>query len=860
MKTFLILDGNSLLHRAWHAIPPLTTKDGRVVNAAYGFTMVIEKIRDEFKPDYLAVAWDLPGGTFRHEAYAEYKGTREKKADELYEQIDLIKEILDIYHVPSLSLAGFEADDVIATISEKFGKKDTRVLVLTGDLDTLQLVDDNTHVITFVKGLSQTREYDVAAVRERYNLNPGQLTDFKALMGDPSDNIPGIAGVGKKTASDLLSQHGTIEGIYDAIEAGNVPEKFVKKFIGQEKEVEKMKHLVQLILDVDLGDFKKSDAKMRTPDVEALKDMFRDLEFKRLLQKYESSGEPERIMRAPSSHKKTDEPVVHLSELKQKELTVYIEHGQADLFGGGLKSVVLFDGRRVAKIDDPSEGDLEAVRDVLSGAQRVLGHDLKAVMHHIGFVESTFFDTMVAAYLLSPGGRAFDLASCAYEHIDFQLDPSKSSIINTKIITRLAQKLKKVLSKEGMIKLAEGMEMPLMSILYQMEKEGIFVDQKKLTELSREFGEELDRLTSKIYKLSGREFNINSPSQLAEILFDELKLPTKKIKKTKTGFSTAASELEKLWEKHDLVPLIGEYREFAKLKSTYVDALPKLIADDGRIHTTYNQTVAATGRLSSSDPNLQNIPIRTSLGNEIRKAFIAPKGRVLIAADYSQFELRLATVFAKDKSFTEAFQQGADIHRRTAAEVLGVEESNVTKAQRSAAKAINFGILYGMGSRNLARSTGFSQQEAKVFLETYFALHPGIAQYIEVTKEKAHSDGYVETLFGRRRYLPDINSGIRMLSAAAERMAVNMPVQGTQADLLKMAMINVSEWIEKSHLDVKMLLQVHDELVFEAAEDDMDKVVREIQSIMEAVHQFEIPLVVNVEVGKNWGMLKEWKR
>lgn len=861
MKTFLILDGNSLLHRAWHAIPPLTTKDGRVVNAAYGFTMVIEKMREKFQPDFMAVAWDLPGATFRHEKFEDYKGTREKKEDELYEQIDLIQEILDLYGVPSLSAEGMEADDVVGTIAKKFGKKDDQVLILTGDLDALQLVNDNVKVVVFVKGLSEVKEYDADAVHERYGLGPEQMIDLKALMGDSSDNIPGLAGVGKKTATDLLQEYGSIEGIYDAIDAEKVPEKFAKKFRGKEDEVEDWKELVTIVRDVKLPGFKKTDAKVREPDVDALTDMFRELGFRTLLKKYsdEELVEPKKV-----TPKKAVIKSAKLSELAKGDLVLHVEVGQQDLFGSNVKWLGLFDGKKASIIEKPTKKQIDESLKLALGAKRLIGHDLKAAFHALDVDASfsdfpTLFDTMVGAYLLSPGSRNFDLPTAVFDHLGRTLKENASAELVVSTIAELAGRLESGIKDEGMQKLSEDIEMPLIPVLYRMERIGIEVDPKRLDTLSTEFGETIEKLTKQIYQAAGREFNINSPSQLAEILFEDLGLPTKKIKKTKTGFSTAASELEKLWETHEIIPMISEYREVAKLKSTYVDTLPQLIEDDGRIHTTYNQTVAATGRLSSKDPNLQNIPIRTELGNEIRKAFVAPKGNVLVAMDYSQFELRLAAVFAKDQSFIKAFKDGEDIHRHTAAEVLGVPEDQVTKQQRYAAKAINFGILYGMGPRNLAKSTGFSREEAQAFLDTYFQLHPGIRKYIDDTKKKAHENEYVETLFGRKRYLPDINGGIQMLVAAAERMAVNMPIQGTQADLIKMAMIEIAAWIENRD-DIRMLLQVHDELVFEIDKKSADKVVPKLQEMMATIYQFDVPLVVNVEVGTSWGDLTGWKK
>lgn len=859
MKTFLILDGNALLHRAWHAIPPLTSPDGRVVNAAYGFTNVLEKMRTDLKPDFMVVAWDLPGDTFRHTEYEEYKGQREKKEQELYDQIPIIQDILKVYGVPSLSAPGFEADDVIATLAKKFGKKDLQVKIVTGDKDTFQLIDDHICVVSFIKGLSETKVYDASAVLERYGLTPAQLIDLKTLAGDPSDNIKGVAGIGEKGAIDLIKKFGSVDGLVAAAKNGEVASKYTKKLEGQEELIKKTKRLVTLVQDVDLGDYAIESSEVRPPATEEIIKTFRDLGFRTLLRRYESaagvtSHDPES---KPSKLEAKAKKIVMIDQLQGNVRYLYVEVGQTDLFGGSIRVVALSDGECTAVLESPSKKDLELVRQEIINAKEIIGHDLKLAFHWLAATptRAEVFDTAVAAYLLSPGTREFDLVTIAFEYLRLSLP--ETAVQKLSIIVKLHQALERGLAKEVMTKLAREIEMPLIPILYQMETHGIAVDREKLADLQEKFADVLGKLTKKIYRFAGHEFNINSPSQLSVVLFDELRLPIKGIKKTKTGLSTGAPELEKLWEAHEIIPVISEYREVAKLQSTYVEALPKLIASDGRIHTTYKQTIAATGRLSSVDPNLQNIPVKTELGNEIRKAFVAPEGNVLLAADYSQFELRLAAVIAKDQAFIRAFQDGADIHRRTAAEILGKSEEDVTDAERSAAKAINFGVLYGMGPRNLGRSTGMTMEAAKIFLDKYFEVHAGIATYMDEMKIKAHTDGYVETIFGRRRYLPDIHSGIGMLVAAAERMAINMPIQGTQADLLKMAMIDVERYLRENYPDVKMLLQVHDELVFEVEEKDLAEIASKIKSIMEKVYAWEVPLIVNVEVGKNWGELKK---
>lgn len=781
-KTFLILDGNALLHRAWHALPQtMTTSDGTVVNAVYGFTSVVEKMRETLKPDYMAVAWDLPGETFRHETFKEYKATRVKKEQELYDQIPMIQDLLSVYGIPSLSAARYEADDILGTVVTLCRKHKIDTLIVTGDRDALQLVDEHTNVLFFVKGVSETKLYDVAAVRERFGLEPEQLIDLKAFMGDASDNIDGVAGIGEKTALELVQTFGSVEEIFQALK--KTPEKFKPawraKLEGQKEHALHMKKIVTIARDVPLKDFELESACVKLPNTEALLKKFQALEFRTFIKKYQDVA--------------------------------------------------------------PTHATLSP--QTINGV--TVGYDLKAEMHRRGEkIDGPFFDVLIAAYLLNSSGRAYELSVIAERWL-------KKSTVEEEDLAPLYRMFIADLKKAGLTNIMEEIEMPLLPILYDMEVVGVKLDQEMLKTLSKQMHKELYSLTKKIYKEAGREFNVNSPSQLADILFVDLQLSTKNIKRTKTGFSTGIDELEKLEELHPIVKLIMQYRELAKLVSTYVDALPQLVAKDGRLHTTFNQTIAATGRLSSTNPNLQNIPVRTEAGREIRKAFVAEPGNVLLSADYSQIELRIAAVIAKDKSFIEAFKEGADIHTRTAAEVWGVKESDVTKEQRYAAKAINFGILYGMGARSLAKSTNLSQSEAREFLDKYFELHPAIQEYIERTKQQVHKDGYVESLFGRRRYLPEIHTGIQMLVAQAERMAVNMPMQGTQADIIKMAMIKIAE----ANLDAQLLLQVHDELVFEVSEKHAEKIGEKIREIMSSVVKLPVPLVVDVAIGKNWGEL-----
>lgn len=854
-KTFLILDGNALLHRAWHAIPPLTTKDGRVVNAAYGFVMVVEKMLSQFAPDYMAVAWDLPGATFRHVEYVEYKATREKKAPELYEQIPLIQEVLSAYHIPSLSAPGFEADDIIGTIASHNKRQGFKTLIVTGDLDSLQLVDDTTNVVFFVKGLSQTTLYDAQAVQARYGLRPDQMIDYKTFIGDTSDNLPGLQGIGEKTALELLQKFDTVKGVFEGLKRGEVPSKFAKKLEGKEDVAKQMCRLVTIVRDVDLSGFDVSTAHVKSPDVAKLIPLLRDLEFKTLLKKYESGAT---IVETP---KKTKVVAKNgkLESISGSRLGVVLIEKPTDLFGGGIRSIGLTDGEHFAVFEEPTKELLQQLVARLAQADVVVAHDIKHLLHVLWanevavteLAKKKFFDTMVAAYLLASGDRDVTFVDLVREILN---EEAKTDVLGTlSVLLLLADKQQERLVRDGMAKLSDEIEMPLIPVLFAMERDGIAVDSDKLIALSADFEKTLASLTTKIYSLAGREFNINSPSQLAEILFTDLAIPTKGIKKTKSGFSTAAPELEKIADAHAIIPFISEYREVAKLKSTYSDTLPQLVGKDGRIHAQFNQCVAATGRLSSSNPNLQNIPIRSELGREIRKAFVAAPGCKLVSADYSQIELRLAAEIAKDKAFIEAFRDGADIHRRTAAEMWNISEDEVTKEQRYAAKAINFGILYGIGPRSLARSAGVSFEEAREFIDRYFVVHPGIHIFIDEMKVRAHANEYVETRYGRRRYLPDINSGVPQLVAAAERMAINMPAQGTQADIIKLAMRRVADWIEAENIPAKLLLQVHDELVLEVADAAVDQVSERVREIMTSAVILDVPLAVDVEAATNWG-------
>ncbi len=885
-KTLFIIDGNSLLHRAWHAIPPLTTRDGRVVNAVYGFAMVLEKLKEADHPTpsngvhtHLAVCWDTEGGTFRDEVFDGYKAGRAEKEQELYDQIPIIQQMLEAHGIASFGVKGFEADDLIATIAKKAHGK-IKVVIVTGDLDALQLVNDSVEVRFFVKGLSQTKTYDSAAVQERYGFGPEHIVDYKSLAGDSSDNIPGVKGIGAKTATELIQRFGSVEEIYKALKSGRL-EKEMKpavaaKLAADEKGARMSAKLAGAQFNAPIA-FSLAKMSWNKPDTNRIRAMYRDLEFTSLLRRMENdradagtpSYENTKIRKYDASPVTLDADGTSLPNLTKEfdnPKTLYaldVRTHAADLFGSTVTAIAVSDGKTSFVYKTPSKKTIGAIISWAKG-KRLAAFDLKRILHILadeGLEAPRGMDIMIASYLLGIGDRQNSMDSVLSFLVGSRVPDMPKAFVSAedyRALGTVVSQLHKAagllidhLQADGMTKLYEEIEHPLIAVLFAMERNGILIDREALGGMAKTMDKEISTLQKHIWKLAGGEFNINSPSQLADVLFIKLLLPVKGIKKTQTGYSTAASELEKIWEEHEVVPLLSEYRELTKLKSTYVDALPQLVARDGRVHTSFNQTVAATGRLSSSDPNVQNIPVRTELGREIRRAFVAPRGRKLLSLDYSQIELRLVAAFSGDKKMQAVFKKGGDIHASTAAEVFGVSIDHVTKDQRRAAKAVNFGIIYGMGPRALSRNIGVTFEEAKAFIEKYFAAFPAVRAYLDESLQRAKKEGYAVSLFGRRRLLPDLNSGMQMLRAAAERMAVNMPLQGSAADIIKKAMVEAHEWLGGRN-DARLLLQVHDELLLEVELSAVNEVAEAIKNIMEHVVKLDVPLNVDVEVGSNW--------
>ena len=747
MKKLIIIDSNALVHRSYHALPDsFRSSSGELVNAVYGFTAVLIKVLREFDPEYIAATFDVAAPTFRDKEYKEYKAKRTKAPDDLYAQIPLVKEVLRAFHIPIYEQEGFEADDVIGTIVRQAPKKaplqDLEIIIVTGDLDALQLVSKHVKVFTLRKGIQDTVLYGEKEVRDRYGLDPSQLIDYRALRGDPSDNIIGVPGIGEKTATELLQRFTTLENLYDSIEKED-PEGIRPRILDLLRTHKDDSFFSQMLATIRLDvpvQFSLSDARWKKYNKQEVVDVLQKLAFKSLISRLDTLTSPS---------------------------------------------------------DQENKPQVEALPPLAGEGEEVEEESPNIIEELLQLKEQGIFSDKI-----------------------FKLEKSVTPV------------------------------------LIKMQKRGVRLDTKKLLVLEKEASKNLRALEKKIYKDAEHEFNINSPQQLSVVLFDELGLSTRGISKTPAGvLSTAASELEKLADAHAITAHILAYREIQKLLSTYIIPIPKLLDDSSRVHTTFNQLGTSTGRMSSSDPNLQNIPIRSPLGARVREAFIPSAGKKFISADYSQMELRIAAFLADDKEMLGAFERGEDIHIYTAARVFGIPEKEVTAEMRFRAKSLNFGLIYGIGIRSFARSAGISQSEAKEFMTTYMEIFSGIALYMEKTREFVRANGYVETLWGRKRYFPDITSGNPMARRAAERAAINMPVQGTGADIVKYAMVEV----EKRVPELSLLLQVHDELLWEASLATIKKHAPAVRTMLEKAGHTPIPLVVDIKVGDSWGTLEPLK-
>lgn len=838
MKRLAVIDGKSVFYRGYYAMPNLSTADGTPTGGVYGFAALSLELMKKLKPDYVAVAWDKPKTNIRKrlEIYPEYKAGRKPAPPDFYEQIPLLYQLLEAFGWPLLELDDYEADDILATLSKQASEQGIETCLITSDLDALQAIGPLTHVYALKKGFSNIEQFSPESFEAKYGIKVDQFLDLKALKGDSSDNIPGVPGVGEKTAVDLLQRYKTIEGIYENL--WEIKDSVRKKLENGKESAEVSKKVAELWFDAPV-----------TLDLEAMDVTKLDVhELKKLLNQFEFKS----LLRSLPEFMKAAEGVVDedLKPLDPAKLVDFDETAQVQLtMAPAVVTVLVGDEVYISsKTGEASKLPIKKAAKLLAGVS-IVAHGarplLSAILDHSDELPDLHHDTEQGAFLIDPLRKTRDLGELVGSDVS---DP----LVAVQAVWNLFEEQGAELEQlPKLASVARNIDFPLLPVLVRMEHRGILLDTEQLGVMQKDLNTKITDIQKQMYDLVGSEFNIASPSQLAEVLFTKLQLSTIGIKKGKSGYSTAQSELDKLRGTHPIIELIEKYREYTKLQSTYVEALPKLVDEHSRLHTTYRQDVAATGRLSSNDPNLQNIPVRSEIGRKIREAFVPAKGNVFVSADYSQFELRLAAVLADDKHMIEDFNSDIDIHAKTASDVYGIPLDQVAKDQRRDAKVINFGVLYGMSPHGLAAATGMSFHDAKVFIDNYFQLRAPIRKYIDATIAKAKSDGYVETYFGRRRPTPDVKSSNFMVRAGAERAAANMPIQGTEADLMKMAMLEV----EKKIGDLgEQVLQVHDSILVECPEKNADKISELLRDTMEHIYpELEIKLKVDVSVGKNWG-------
>jgi DNA polymerase-1 len=905
-QRLLLFDGNNLVHRAYHAMAnarPLTTKKGEVTSAVYIFCSMLLKALSELEPTHFAIAFDTKAPTFRHKMFDQYKAQRPPTPDELVRQMGRVKELVEAFHVPIFEIDGYEADDVLGTLSRQASEKGIDTVIVTGDADTMQLVEPNVKVLyPGPRGTFTSSDlFDGEAVHQKYGVKPENITDYKALLGDPSDNIPGVRGIGKVSAAKLVEQFGSIEQIYTHIDEV-APAKLQALLRENEEVARQSKELATIITEVPVS-LNLDDCQTGHYDRQKVTELFRELEFFSLLPKLPEVKEarpeaaehvvseplPRRDYHTVNTSPGLDELLNRLSAAESFAFdteTTGLNPITAQLVGISLSLV----SGEAYYIPVGHTGLIQIeqlpLKQVTDRLKPVFADDNIAKVAHNGKYDMTVlagqgitvnnlkFDTMIAAYLLSE--QALGLKALAFNRMGIEMTPisdligsgakqlamsqvaiekaSDYACADADMTLRLSELLEPELRQQGLWKLFDEVEMPLVPVLLHMERSGIALDTDLLRELSKRLGQQLLKLEADIYNAVGHQFNINSSQQLGSVLFEELKLPATK---RKGSYSTAAPVLEALRDVHPIAGLILDYRQLSKLKSTYIDSLPGLInPETGRVHTSFNQTRTTTGRLSSSDPNLQNIPIRGEQGKEIRQAFIAPPGFRLLGADYSQIDLRSLAHLSQDENLIAAFRHDEDIHAATAARLFNVDTSQVTADMRRVAKTVNFGVIYGMSEYGLEQATELSREEAAQFIASYFEKYPGVKKYLESTKEQARQIGYVKTLLDRRRSIAEINSANRQVREAAERMAINMPVQGTSADIIKVAMVNLYREINKRRLKSRMLLQVHDELVFEVPDEEMDEMNELAPRLMTTAIELRVPLKVDIKAGTNWGEMK----
>ncbi|MBM7096476.1 DNA polymerase I [Bacillus sp. H-16] len=871
VNKLVLVDGNSVAYRAFFALPLLNTEKGIYTNAIYGFTTMILKVLEEEKPTHMLVAFDAGKTTFRHETYQEYKGKREKTPPELSEQLPYMRELLDAFRIKHYEVENYEADDIIGTLSKQASKENWEVKVYTGDKDLLQLVDDNIHVAMMKKGITNMDTYDEKLVDEKYGITPIQIIDMKGLMGDSSDNIPGVPGVGEKTALKLLKAHKTVEGVYESLD--EVSGKKLKEKLEANKEQALMSKELATIMCNAPVDVSFEDTKMGEHDQEKLVALFKELEFKSLLDKFDGDREAE-------SEEMEDLSVTEVSELTSDMLVspsaLVVEslnenYHQADIVGFSIanNTGTYFISSEVALQSDVFAEwakDKEHAKFMYDAKRSVVALGWEGIT-----LDGVEFDVQIASYLIDPSSSAHDLAdiserkkSTRVQHDESVYGKGKKRKVaegdalyqhlgrKAKAIFELRDELDEELTANEQKELFYDLEMPLSVILGRMEKHGVSVDREELENMGAGLEKKLAEIEAEIHELAGTEFNINSPKQLGEVLFEKLNLPV--VKKTKTGYSTSADVLEKLQDHHEVVEKILLYRQLGKLNSTYIEGLLKVIhKKTGKIHTIFNQSLTQTGRLSSTEPNLQNIPVRLDEGRKIRHAFVPEReNAVIFAADYSQIELRVLAHICQDETLVKAFREDMDIHTKTAMDVFNVGEAEVTGNMRRTAKAVNFGIVYGISDYGLSQSLGITRKEAKSFIDRYFDSFPGVKEYMENIVDEARDKGYVTTMLNRRRYLPEITSRNFNQRSFAERTAMNTPIQGSAADVIKKAMVDIAERMEEKQLQSSLLLSVHDELIFEVVEDEIETMKMLVPEVMENAIELDVPLKVDVSYGETW--------
>lgn len=885
LKRLMVIDGNSLLHRAFHALPPLQTKDGIYTNGVYGFLTMLNKIVEEYSPEYICVVFDKKTPTFRHKEYTEYKAKRAKIPDELIMQFDILKEVLSKLNITTLEIDGFEADDIAGTLASIGEKKGLETILVTGDKDYLQLATKKTKVLITRKGITNLEIYDEQSVKEKYGISPVQLIDLKGLMGDKSDNIPGVPGIGEKTGIKLIKEFGSLEEIYENLESVS-GKKLKERLVENKLQAFMSKKLAKIITEVPIS-IEIEELKAKEPNYDELIDMYKRLEFNSLLGKIqEASSDNEtsnnlvvnidynyeivqdlevidNIVQSINENKKIylkfikEEKIIGLTIKTEMTKTYYIDLIEEEFKDKALlKLKPIFENEEISKVGHH------------------IKEDILILLKNGIYLKGITFDSMIGQYIINPSQNSYSIKELAKEYLSVFIEDEddilgkgksrkkitdisleeRAKLFSTQleIISKIEKVIKEKIQEYNMDELYYTVELPLIEVLAFMEFEGFTVDIKKLNELGEEFDAKMKELTDDIYRIAGEEFNINSTKQLGRILFEKLNLPV--VKKTKTGYSTNAEVLEKLKEKHPIIEKILEYRRIMKLKTTYVDGLISLVdKETNKIHSTFNQTITTTGRISSTEPNLQNIPIKTEEGRKIRKVFIPSSEEYkLVDADYSQIELRVLAHITDDPNLKEAFYNNEDIHTKTASEVFNVPKSDVTPLMRSRAKAVNFGIIYGISDYGLARDLNISRKEAKLYIENYFAKYKKVKEYMDNIIKEGKEKGYVTTIMNRRRYLPELKSRNFNIRSFGERMAMNTPIQGSAADIIKIAMVNVFNELKKNKLKSKLILQVHDELIIEAYKDELKQVKKILKEQMENAVKLSVPLKVEMKIGDSW--------